>query len=91
MRVVVSSDHADLSAPVRANFGRCGIYLFVDTDTLEFQALPTPAADAGGGAGIQAAQIVIGEGAQAVLTGNVGPNAFQSSTRVESPSCSCHK
>lgn len=77
MRVVVSSDSADLSVPVSANFGRCATYLFVDVDTLEFQALANPAANSGGGAGIQAAQLVIEHGAQAVLTGNVGPNAFQ--------------
>ena len=32
--------------------------------------------DSGGGAGIQAAQYVIGQGVQSVVTGNVGPNAF---------------
>jgi predicted Fe-Mo cluster-binding NifX family protein len=49
----------------------------VDTDTGQFEALDNPAAGAGGGAGIQAAQFVIGRGVQALLTGNVGPNAYR--------------
>jgi predicted Fe-Mo cluster-binding NifX family protein len=43
---------------------------------MEFEALPNPAMNQGGGAGIQAAQFVVGLGAQAVLSGNLGPNAF---------------
>ena len=44
---------------------------------MEFEAIQNPAAMAGGGAGIQAAQLVAGKGVEAVLTGNVGPNAYQ--------------
>jgi predicted Fe-Mo cluster-binding NifX family protein len=43
---------------------------------MEFEALPNPAMNQGGGAGIQAAQFVVNMGAKAVLTGNLGPNAF---------------
>jgi len=76
-KVVVSSNEYDLDAPVSPVFGRCAVYMFVDVETMEFEAIDNAAANAGGGAGIQAAQFVIEKGAQAVLTGNVGPNAFE--------------
>ncbi len=76
MRVVVSAVGADLSAEVSPVFGRCPNYVFVDTATMEFEALPNPAMSAAGGAGIQAAQFAVSKGVQAVITGNVGPNAF---------------
>ncbi len=47
---------------------------------MHFEAIPNIAAGATGGAGIQAAQMVADKGAQVVITGNVGPNAFQALT-----------
>ena len=76
MKIVVTANGADLDAPVSPVFGRCPTYVFVDTETMQFEAVENPAATAGGGAGIQAAQYVIERGAQAVVTGNAGPNAF---------------
>jgi predicted Fe-Mo cluster-binding NifX family protein len=76
MRIVVSAQGDNLDAPASPVFGRCPTYLFVDTETLEFEAVPNPAMNQAGGAGIQAAQFVVNQGAQAVLTGNLGPNAF---------------
>jgi predicted Fe-Mo cluster-binding NifX family protein len=58
-------------------FGRCPFYVFVDTDTWQFEAVDNPAMSAAGGAGIQAAQYVVAQGAQAALSGHVGPNALQ--------------
>lgn len=85
MKVVVTSNGADLDAPASPVFGRCPTYVFVDTETMQFEAVPNPAISAGGGAGIQAAQFVIEQGAQAVLTGNVGPNAFNVFQAAEVP------
>lgn len=76
MKIVVTAAGADLDAPASPVFGRCPTYVLVDTETLAFEAQPNPALSAGGGAGIQAAQYVIAQGAQAALTGHVGPNAF---------------
>ncbi|MGD1996928.1 MAG: NifB/NifX family molybdenum-iron cluster-binding protein [Anaerolineae bacterium] len=76
MKVVVTADGANLDAPASPVFGRCPTYVFVDSETMEFEAVENPAMDAASGAGIQAAQFVIEQGAQAVVTGNMGPNAF---------------
>jgi predicted Fe-Mo cluster-binding NifX family protein len=77
MRIAVSSSGETLDAPVSTVFGRCPTYIFVEPETLEFEAVSNPAMSQGGGAGIQAAQFVAKQGAEAVLTGNLGPKAFE--------------
>jgi predicted Fe-Mo cluster-binding NifX family protein len=76
MRVVVSAGGRDLDSAVSPNFGRCPYFIFVSTDTMQTEAVHNPAAETTGGSGVQAAQLVASRGAQAVLTGAVGPNAF---------------
>ncbi len=82
MRIVITSTGNDLDAPASPVFGRCPTYIFVDTETadgdhpMQFEAVENPALASGGGAGVQAAQFVVERGAQAVVTGSVGPNAF---------------
>jgi predicted Fe-Mo cluster-binding NifX family protein len=77
MKVAVSAMGTDLNAPIDPRFGRCAHFAIVDTDTMAFETIPNPYITAGGGAGIQSAQLVANKGVQAVLTGNCGPNAFQ--------------
>jgi predicted Fe-Mo cluster-binding NifX family protein len=76
MKIAVAANGADLDAPLSPVFGRCPTYILVDTVTMQYEAVTNPAVSAGGGAGIQAAQFVVERGAQAVVAGNVGPNAF---------------
>lgn len=76
MKIAVTANGADLDAPTSPIFGRSPTYILVDTETMQYEAIANPAVAAGGGAGIQAAQFVIERGAQAVVSGNVGPNAF---------------
>ena len=77
MKIAISAVRGHLDASVDPRFGRCAYFLIVDTDTMAFEAIENAAATAAGGAGIQAAQTVANAGAKAVVTGNVGPNAFQ--------------
>ena len=77
MRVAISVAGADLDAGIDPRFGRCQQFLIVDTETMAFEAIPNACANAMGGAGIQAAQTVASQKVTAVITGNVGPNAYQ--------------
>lgn len=77
MSIVISANAADLDAPVSPIFARCQYFIFVNPETLEFEALPNPAIGASGGAGVQAAQLVLQRGVQAVIAPNLGPNAFR--------------
>lgn len=77
MKLCVTSTGKELDSAVDPRFGRCAFFIFVDPENLEFKALANPNLDSSGGAGIMSAQLVANEGVEAVLTGNVGPNAHQ--------------
>jgi len=77
LKVAVSASGPSLDASVDLRFGRCAYFVIVETDNMQFEAIPNSAQYAGGGAGIQPAQTVASKGVQAVLTGNVGLNAYQ--------------
>ena len=77
MKLCISSVGTDISSHVDPRFGRCPYFLRVDTETMAVEVFDNPAFTAGGGAGIQAAQAVVNKGADVLITGNVGPNAFQ--------------
>jgi len=77
MRIAVTSTGATLDDQVEARFGRCAYFLIIDPDTMAFEALENPNIALGGGAGIQSAQLLAQREVHTVLTGNCGPNAFQ--------------
>lgn len=73
----MSATSGDLEAQVDPRFGRCPYFVIVDIDTMKFEAIPNTSATAMASAGIQAAQTLVQRGVQAIITGNVGPNAYQ--------------
>ena len=77
MNICVSSQGTTLDAQVDPRFGRCQYFLIVDSATLKHEAIKNPNIDSSGGAGIQSGQLMAEKNVKAVITGNVGPNAFQ--------------
>lgn len=78
MRICITSSGTDLDAQVDSVFGRARYFLLVDSKTLEVESIEnTPSAH---GAGVQAAQTMVEKAVGTVLTGNVGPNAYQGLT-----------
>ncbi len=77
MKICVTSQGDNLDSQVDQRFGRCQYFIIVDTDTLQFEAIQNPGVEVKGGTGVQSAQIIAVKKARSVLTGNIGPNAFQ--------------
>ncbi|NLF73648.1 MAG: dinitrogenase iron-molybdenum cofactor biosynthesis protein, partial [Candidatus Anammoximicrobium sp.] len=77
MRIAVTATGATLESPLDPRFGRCPYFLLVETDDLQFEAVANPNVSRDSGAGIQAAQLVADKGVRFVVTGNCGPNAYQ--------------
>ena len=77
MKICVTAVSGSLEAQIDPRFGRCPYFVIVDSETMEFEAVPNIASGSMSGAGIQAAQTVASRGVKVLITGNVGPNAFQ--------------
>ena len=78
MKIAVTSKTTNLDSEVDPRFGRAAYILIVDSETLEFEALDNKEnVNAWKGAGIQAARMVSDKGADVLLTGFCGPNAFK--------------
>ncbi len=75
MRIAVTAQGADLDSAMDPRFGRCRNFVIVDSDSDKFEAFSNESVMASGGAGTQSAQFLVNKGVDAVVTGNVGPNA----------------
>jgi predicted Fe-Mo cluster-binding NifX family protein len=76
MKIILTTTSPNLDSEIDPRFGRGAFLLLVDTDTMQADAHPNPGVNASGGAGIQAAQFVTDRKAEAVISGDFGPHAF---------------
>ena len=78
MKIAVSSQGIDLDSQIDPRFGRAAYILIIDTASSDIEVLDNSEnLNAFKGAGIQAAVMVSDAGAEVLLTGFCGPNAFK--------------
>jgi len=78
MKIAITSKGTDLNSPVDPRFGRAAYLLVVDSDSLVFDVFDNlENVNAFKGSGIKAATLISDQGAEVLLTGYCGPNAFK--------------
>ena len=77
MKIAISSQGKEKESLIDLRFGRCTYFQIYDTDTEKLTAIENSAISSTGGAGIQAANLLLNENVDAVVTGILGPNAVQ--------------
>lgn len=78
MRIAITTEGKELSSEIDLRFGRAKFLLVVDTESSDFVVHDNQLnLNAVQGAGIQTGQNIANLGVEAVITGNVGPNAFK--------------
>lgn len=76
MKIAVSTQGNSSESIIDSRFGRCANFAVFDTEKDNWSFIENDGAKAGGGAGLAAAQQIIDNGIQVLITGNMGPNAF---------------
>jgi len=78
MKIAITAQGKELSSEIDLRFGRAKWIIVVETETGDFQAHDNVVnLNAVQGAGIQTGQNIANLGVDAVITGNIGPNAFK--------------
>ena len=78
MKIAITSQGKELSSEIDLRFGRAKFLLVVNSETDNFEVHDNELnLNAIQGAGIQTGQNIANLGVEAVITGNVGPNAFK--------------
>lgn len=82
MKIAVAADGSNLDAKIAPRLGMCDWLLFVDTGTMNFEAVRANPGAPGRGAAAGIVALAIANGAEAILTGYVSPR-FESAFRED--------
>ena len=91
MKIAISASGKKLSDLLDQRFGRCEFFQVYDSETKEIQILQNKGNQASGGAGIAAANQIVDENIEVIITGRLGPNAFDIVTEnnIKAYTCEC--
>ncbi|BCZ44446.1 diguanylate cyclase [Clostridium gelidum] len=89
MKIAISANGENNESVLDVRFGRCEYFQIHDTEKKEVKILENLGKCANGGAGIVAANQLIDENINVIITGNLGPNAFELMEKAEIKAYKC--
>ncbi|MDW2798032.1 NifB/NifX family molybdenum-iron cluster-binding protein [Clostridium boliviensis] len=89
MKIAVSASGEYKESELDRRFGRCDYFQIYDTETSEYSVIGNEGVASGGGAGIAAASQIIDKNVNVIITGNLGPNAFELLEKADMKAYSC--
>jgi predicted Fe-Mo cluster-binding NifX family protein len=90
MKILITARGTEWDSPLDPTFGRSAGFLLADTEANELTPIDNgQSMTAAQGAGIQAAETAVRAGAEALITGNVGPKAFRVLSAANVPVYTC--
>jgi predicted Fe-Mo cluster-binding NifX family protein len=75
MKICITSQGSTLDTLIEERFGRAPYFMIIDTETGSAEAIENRFAEATGGVGPKAAQLLIAHDVKALISGMVGGNA----------------
>lgn len=77
MKIAISASEKDMTSKIDPRFGRASYFLIYDLKSNNYEFVDNSQnLNAASGAGVQAAQNVVNQDVEALITGNCGPKAF---------------
>jgi len=83
MKIAISASGKNMDSLLDVRFGRCEYFQIHDSESKEVIVIENKGLTCSGGAGIVAAQQLIDENINIIITGNLGPNAFEIIEKAE--------
>ena len=73
MKILIAAQGSDLNAKIDKRFGHSKYFIIFDTQNASYKSIPN-AVEGDVGVGLD---VIVREGVEAIITGNIGPNAFE--------------
>lgn len=83
MKIAISAAGKTIDSLLDVRFGRCEYFQIHDSESKEIIVIENKGVTCSGGAGIVAAQQLIDENINIIITGSLGPNAFEIIEKAE--------
>lgn len=89
MKIAISAKGKITDNSLDPRFGRCEYFQIYDTEVKATKIVKNKGQEASGGAGIAAANQLIEEEVDVIITGSLGPNAFEIAEKAEIKAYKC--